>query len=251
MSSPLPLEELQSSFHGAGFDVFKPFPTHVYNASRPASCPELSTYGRVHAMSVILGNSGHLWPIFLSSLMNSRPGDPLPSDPLDRYTEETVSRILRDHQALRLPQACSVSFVHTHPGRHGFVDAIHASVISGLAFNSPVALLALHPALGPWFALRAVLSFDVDLEFPAPMRLSDPVPETELARLWDLKERLNPADFGRDWRSWLAFRDAVSEALGTQSHRYPEDMIAYHYTGDISILLGNRCSISCEYIVRT
>ena len=238
--SHLPLEELQDSLNRAGFDIFKPFPTSLYNATRPASCPKLQTYGRTHAVSVIVGNSGHLWPRFLASL-RSRPQDPLLSDPLDRYTEETASDILRRADTPVLP-AASISFVHTRPGRPHFVDAIHAAEVSGLAFKSPVAFLALHPEFGPWFALRMVLSFDADLQIPVPLRLADPIPEAKLARLLSIKDQLDLTTFGSNWKSWLAFRDAVGEALGAQSHRYPEDMITYHYAGDASVLLPDAAS---------
>jgi hypothetical protein len=104
--------------------------------------------------------------------------------------------------------------------------------------------LAVHPIYGPWFALRAVIAINaprpselakhasrpVDqpieraihaLAMPAPRPIAKPCvcngtceKALEVAR----------ADV-RDWRAWLAVRDACS----LREHRYSDEQIRFHY----------------------
>lgn len=237
------LAALKDSLYDAGFDLFQPFPTPLYNSSRPSTCPDLQTFSRATPVSVLVGNTRHLWPKFIAdqgkAQQHGSNGSPPPSDPLDEYTERTVVAALRASGADG--PTSQISFVHTPPGRPGFVAAAHAAHVSGLAYSSEATHLALHPEFGPWFALRAVFSFDADWpsdDLPPPASpLADPIPATEMPRIAEMRSQLDPSTYGPDWRSWLAFREAVGEAVGARrEHRYPDDMIAYHYTNNVSLL---------------
>ncbi len=224
------LEALWTLLHQAGFDIFQPFPTSSYNRSRPTACSELPSFGRRAAVSVLVGNTHQLWPAFLSHVTTSG----IPANPLDEYTEHAVSNAL-----IRCAMPASqVFFVHTPPGKPGFVGAAHAAQVSGLAYSSKDVHLSIHPTYGPWFAMRAIICLDADLDLALPRELHDPIPKTELPNLMVMIASLmDKASYGDDWRAWLKVRDAIGVAVGAQDHRYPDDMIAYHYTGDISCLI--------------
>lgn len=67
---------------------------------------------------------------------------------------------------------------HTEPGK--FVNMMRAAQLSGLAYYSNTTHLCMHPEFGPWFALRAVVVFDVDGPDPAGFsQLPCPCPDLE------------------------------------------------------------------------
>jgi methylmalonic aciduria homocystinuria type C protein len=121
--------------------------------------------------------------------------------------------------------------------------------VAGLAALTP-SMLCVHPAFGPWIALRAAVVFDV-----APPDDPGAAPPTACH---DCAERCAPAlaravaaataRTGRapaarerdandpvapDWTLWLAVRDACPVG---REHRYPDAYLRYVYTKDRGVL---------------
>ncbi|KAG1668375.1 hypothetical protein FOA52_004884 [Chlamydomonas sp. UWO 241] len=157
------------------------------------------------------------------------------ASPLYSLTERVVASALEQ-------AGCSgrheVSWVHTNPGLPGFVAASRAAQVSGLAYHDCDLYICLHPSFGPWFAMRAVVSFDADFEGASPqLLLADPIPPPARAQLLaTVKALLAPGGAPNGWLDWVEFRDAIGAALGAQGHRYPEAMLRYHYTSDVGCL---------------
>jgi hypothetical protein len=153
---------------------------------------------------VLVANTRALWPIFVATA-------PVGDDPLDRYTEQTVTAAFAGAQ---------VWFAHQAP----YLPFQRIAVAAGLAALAPTHL-AIHPIFGPWFGLRALVALPGD-PLAAPPRLPPYRCTGECI-----------AAFARttdDWRSWLAVRDAC--CIGRE-HRYSDAQLAYHYTKDPAHLL--------------
>jgi methylmalonic aciduria homocystinuria type C protein len=93
--------------------------------------------------------------------------------------------------------------------------------------------LSAHPVYGPWFALRAVVVFDVDgPDGPAPFANAPcagcdaPCRVAFEHALAVSDARSDPALLHERWRPWLAVRDACPVG---RDWRYSEEQILYHY----------------------
>ena len=64
-----------------------------------------------------------------------------------------------------------------------FVDLLCAARVSGLAHFNPTCHLCLHPVYGPWWAMRAVLIFDMELQFESSSYPSSPIVINPIAEL--------------------------------------------------------------------
>jgi methylmalonic aciduria homocystinuria type C protein len=187
----------------AGFDVAQPF-----DAAAAAREPGLELLGT--GVGIVVGNSRALWP----KLLAARAADPaLADDPVDTYTEQTIARVAPGARAY---------FAHRRYAG-AFVPFQRLAVAAGLGTLSPTHMVV-HPVLGPWFGLRAALIFDGE-RAPAPA----PPPSTCTCGAPCLDAFARACETPRDWRGWLAVRDACP--LG-RAHRYGDDQLAYHYTKD-------------------
>jgi len=94
----------------------------------------------------------------------------------------------------------------------------HLAVATGLGALAP-SHLVIHPAYGPWFALRAAVVLDGT---PPPMRprLAQPCHCDHTCTTV-----LERAQRSTDWRDWLAVRDACS----LRDARYSDAQIRFHY----------------------
>ncbi len=229
------LAALSSAFHQRGFDLMTPFSVRLVNERAKAGF-ELPLLGRADALGVIVGNSRALWKPFIDSL----PDEPFRSaDPLDSYVEESFERVL---SVLGFPSGAS-------PLRHwlGFSHSLTPRPLpmqkladaAGLARLGP-AHLNVHPLLGPWLALRAVVVFDL----PPPAPLPAPAPSPCVGCSAPCRAALRDAlaaqpsasapptalrELNASRRRFLRVRDVCP--VGT-SYRYGERQIAYHYATD-------------------
>ena len=107
---------------------------------------------------------------------------------------------------------------------------------AGLAVLAP-SHLAIHPTFGPWFALRAAIVVDVDGPPPRPIPARacacDHGCGPALARALAAGPPTSADELRARWRLWLAVRDACPVG---RAHRYPDDQLTYHYTGDRAAL---------------
>jgi methylmalonic aciduria homocystinuria type C protein len=98
--------------------------------------------------------------------------------------------------------------------------------------------LALHPQLGFWFGLRAVVVFDAPpppAQRPARSPCSNcPKPcVAPFERALEEYRIAGEASVADSWERWLAVRDACP--VGRQ-HRYGDEQVRYHYTKDLARL---------------
>jgi methylmalonic aciduria homocystinuria type C protein len=201
------LEALAARCAQAGFDLLAPFDVAAFNAVAGPQ-ERLPDHGRGHALAVVIGNGRALWPIFRSAADG-------PPDPLDRYTVRTLTAAA---EATGLPFVA----LWAHTMRPRPIPIQRVAQAAGLAGLSP-SHLSIHPRLGPWLALRAVMVFDAPPP-PPPPALSPPCAGCAQPCMPALAAALaEPAD----WRRWLAVRDACPVG---REHRYGSEQIHYHYT---------------------
>jgi len=210
VTTRLMLEQLRRRCVAGGFELVVPFDVADFN-SGAAPDQRLPDHGRPHALGVVVGNTRGLWPVFLAACRRD-PATALQPDPLDGYTVAIVSGAA---------EATGHAFValwgHTmHPRP---IPIQRVAEVAGLARIAPCHL-SVHPQLGPWLALRAVLVLDAE---PQPSPSLDH-PCAGCAR--PCMEALDRALPSTDWRKWLAVRDACP--LG-RTARYSEAQVAYHY----------------------
>ena len=192
-----------------GLDLVAPFP-----------------HGEPPRLALIVGNGRALWPCFLEWLA----ADPTRADsehPLETYVEGALARA-----TARL--SCSVELAHAGPP---WPPIQRLAERAGLAWLAP-SRLAVHPVLGPWLSLRAIVV--TELPPPPAPAAAPPCPACPAACLPAFERAratLDPADptasMRAAWRLWLAVRDACP--LGRE-HRFQEDHVAYGYTNDRNIL---------------
>eukprot|EP00611_Tribonema_gayanum_P002728 TRINITY_DN12061_c0_g1_i1.p1 TRINITY_DN12061_c0_g1~~TRINITY_DN12061_c0_g1_i1.p1 ORF type:complete len:298 (-),score=84.90 TRINITY_DN12061_c0_g1_i1:184-1077(-) len=225
------------------------------------------------SLAVLLGNSVAFWPPFLATLRekNWQAADAavepaaaadaannccqdLPGErswgkhPIDAYVMEVVSAAVRELRASNaLPaaaRAAEVKLYWAHETAQGRLVAIQRMAhVSGLAWLHDKTHLCLHPEVGPWLALRAVVL--VDIPGPTgspPPAMPCPASEAEVARAaaamdaaLDVIKRSGATS--REAReAFLAARAAFD--LGA-AYRYPADVTEYHYHKDLRTL--QRC----------
>jgi cyanocobalamin reductase (cyanide-eliminating) / alkylcobalamin dealkylase len=179
-------------------------------------------------LGLLVANDRQLWPH-----IEARVHAGAIAHPLDSYVEATLQRILAGEALVGVPHACFLGWRMDYPGHDQKPTAIPLQRLAqaiGFAALGP-AHLSVHPEVGPWLALRAVIVLGVEVKGHVP--LSTPrrepcascaapcVAPFETARAQD-RAALD------GWRSWLAVRDACP--VGRVA-RYDEAQIRYHYTG--------------------
>jgi methylmalonic aciduria homocystinuria type C protein len=211
------LDAMHARLAAAGLDLVAGFAVDAWNASAPEHV--LPDLGRERALAVVIGNSGALWPRLCAALAADRALAAEP-DPLDRHTERTIEEAVAS-----LGVRAAIRFAHRPPYPPIQRMADHA----GLAHLQP-SHLCVHPVLGPWIAMRAVVVLDAEGP-PAP---APTPPPCDCARgCLPAFERAAALGFDPDheptWRAWVAIRDACP--IG-HDRRYPDDQIRYHYGKD-------------------
>lgn len=234
MSGPLwqeTVERVAELCQPAGLDLVQPFAADWFNAGLPQS-ERLYDFGRPGALGILVGNTKALWPAFqravaASSVLTATP------HPLDSYTKGVMWRA-----ASRVaPLASCTYFSHTLPPLAIPIQRLAERI--GFAGLSP-SRLAVHPAYGPWFALRAVLLVDLagpEAAPPTPVRpcqgCDEPcMPAFEHALA--VSAPISAESIARHAAEWIAVRDACPFG---HAFRYSDDQLAYHYQPDRRRLL--------------
>ncbi|GMH39743.1 hypothetical protein BSKO_07641 [Bryopsis sp. KO-2023] len=227
--------------HSKGFDICHPGSLKWYNEGVPddlgVRIPEKGSAGS-NAFILLIGNSRHLWKVFLGWLKENRNGV-AGSNPLDTYVKESIEEII---QAAK--PRFDARFYTSHEtaddlvGGGRYVAMQRFSALTGLAFNDISSHLAIHPKFGPWFALRGVIIFD-DICCPVenPILARDPLTEDQrnrakaaMSQALDSNKNLSYEGVGKKWHCWVAVRDALYGQ--THPFRYSDDQIEYHYTSN-------------------
>jgi hypothetical protein len=213
---------LEAELEPSGLDLVHAFDVEAYNQAAPET-EQLDDFGRSQTLGVLIGNTRRLWAPFVqayaldSSLSSSR-------NPLDDYVVARIEAALAC-----MPARSSLVFAHVTKPRAFPFQRLADRV--GLAGLSPVHL-AIHPQHGPWFALRAVATFDVggcpspaELERPCKACAAPCVPALQRA-LHASGEPLDSTAVARHAREWIGVRDACP--VGRAS-RYGAAQLAFHY----------------------
>jgi len=178
----------------AGLDI-----VHHFDARQVATelaLPRLAS----HPVGVLVGNTRALWPKFCAARRDVH-------DPLEAYVEEAIDAI-------------AVPTLYAHRRYDGaFLPFQRIAVAAGLGGLSPTQLV-IHPVFGPWFALRAILLIEGTPPRTAPIGAPCRCEASCLTAL-------DAAVSGRDWRRWVAVRDACPVG---RAWRYSEEQIHYHYS---------------------
>lgn len=220
------VEALRARLAPAGFDLVQPLRVGWYNDAVAAPLG-LEDFGSGQNLALLVGNTRALWPVFLDAL--SREAElAASSDPLDLYTERRLRAAL-----CSIERPASVRFGHETGAR--LVAMQRLAHVAGLAHLTETHA-SVHPVYGPWLALRAVVSVEVEgPPGPAPS-LSHPCGgcargcQAAFERARATLGGASPEENLRaHWQRWLEWRDACP--IGKE-HRYSEAQIRYHYAKD-------------------
>ena len=254
--SPCVLESVQllrQSLDCLGFDIFHQFPIQQYNAHVVAASNALlpiEEYDRSSTHAILIGNTKHLWPIFIEHLSRNPNTWSSEAHPLNQYTLRHIQSVC--DRCLTQNQISFTLRFTFQIEKDKLVDFQRLSDVAGLAPLDPDSHLCVHKEYGPWFALRALLVLDAGYS-------DDPSGSTncsargaqtaddicslkereQVRRQWQriqhalFDEKSNRKKPVESWRYWLALRDAYD--IGRQ-HRYSEDQLTYHYTSDLDVL---------------
>jgi hypothetical protein len=183
----------------AGFDI-----AHAFDAAAVARrFPWLGA----GPLGILVGNTRALWPVFTEALRDAELA--AQADPLDRYTERTVTAAF---------PGAHIRFAHlAYDG--AYLPMQQLAVAVGLAALGPHHLLV-HPTYGPWFALRAVV---VTTGEPPPACAPIAQPCSCDGRC---EAAFEAARSTTSARAWLAVRDACA----IRAWRYTDEQIHYHYS---------------------
>lgn len=218
------VDELARRCAAAGFDLCAAAAVADYNVRVPDEL-RLPDLGRPRALVVVIGNTRALWPHFRAALRD--PELAAAAHPLDTYAAQTITAAV-DAVAGQLRR--ELRFAPEPPPRRVALQRL--AEVAGLATLAP-SHLAIHPEFGPWFGLRAAIVFDVEGPAPTapPPRACDCA--TGCGPALDRALAAGPPRDGVElrerWRLWLAVRDACPVG---RAHRYDDDQLTYHYTGD-------------------
>jgi methylmalonic aciduria homocystinuria type C protein len=199
-------------WHGAG--VLAELGFDIAHAFDTAHVAELAPALAAKRRGILVGNTRALWPPFVAALQADRELASA-TDPLDHYVERAL--------AAAFPGAPAWFSHRRYDG--AFLPFQKLAVATGLGVLAPTQLV-IHPVYGPWFALRALVIVDGD---PPPAM---PRPIVACCN-GDCRARLDDALASRDWRAWLAVRDACNVG---RAYRYGDEQITYHYTKNRSLL---------------
>ena len=206
----------------AGFDLVQPFSAAAYHAAVDGrGLAPLELFGRADAQAWLVGNTRALWPRFVGAYAADASLQDA-ADPLDTYVERALRRAFEGAR-------CAIRFAHHTDAR--LVDMLRAAEASGLAKRGP-AHLAVHPERGPWFALRAVVTFDAEASATPQAAAPDPCAACDAPCVAAMQAALEGEG---GWRAWLAVREACP--VGGE-HAYGPAQTRYHYTKERAYIVA-------------
>lgn len=214
-----------------GFDLCATAAAADYDVRVPDDL-RLPSVGRPRALTVVIGNTRALWPVFRRALA-ADPGLAAADDPLDTYAARVIGAAVAD-ACVPAGVAHAIRYAPEPPPRRIAMQRL--AEVAGLATLAP-SHLAIHPVYGPWFALRAAIVLDLDgpPPRPAPPRACDCARgcQPALDRALAAGAPVGAAELRERWRLWVAVRDACPVG---RAHRYADIQLRYHYTGDRACL---------------
>lgn len=210
-----------------GFDLVQAFDAASYNRSLRAlgTTFRLPTFGHARPLGLVVAHGAALWQVFLEAV---RTHEQLrrSEHPLDEYTEGVI------HDLQLATGSISAEFF-SHQS-DPVIPIQRIADVAGLAGVSP-SHLSVHPRLGPWLGLRAVVVFAESYEPETPPASWRPCERCPKAPCVAPFERAR-AEASARWQSWLAVRDSCPVG---RAARYGNTQIRYHYTKERALILGD------------
>ncbi|CAG8475861.1 11978_t:CDS:2 [Acaulospora colombiana] len=244
-----------------GFDLVKAFPAERYNSNLssagtlvPLSATNfkntdksISTqHNHSSTLSVIIGNTKHLWPIFLNHYvknMRENAGDTQCANstteemddtykrdnPLDWYTQVSVESAVKSAVSKFAGNTSKYDIRYVFDlSEDRFVAFQQLAQDAGLSYYNKICYLNVHSEYGPWIGLRAVVTFDAEgppntpdlfptLENPYPK--GDQLLRTKMDEIFVMNDggyhqsskstsvTESVASIRRDWHKWVELRD--------------------------------------------
>ncbi|CAN5914425.1 hypothetical protein BH11MYX2_BH11MYX2_08900 [soil metagenome] len=196
-----------------GFGLLASTPKHRVLHEAPSLSPALADCSRV----LVVGNSVELWSLFVADYKRSAALQAA-SDPLDAWVEDRLGSIVAKRPTF-----------YAHVRYDGaFLPIQRIAVAAGLGVFSN-SQLVLHPTVGPWLSLRALVATD-DVSEPPPIPPGFGCNGDGCAA--GLQAVLARPD--ATWRDWYELRASCRTA--DDKWRFSDEQIIYHYTKDCSVI---------------
>jgi methylmalonic aciduria homocystinuria type C protein len=260
-SSMLPNPSVSASLAASGFDICHEFDAAWYNThiqdENLKQLEPVPMFGRSSALSLLIGNSRHFWPIFLAWLKTELEKDNqeelVQENPIDSYVHSRLATIIGSHFHDETNYKIFWSDSSFCDQQQQLVSMQHVALVSGLCYHADQIHLSIHPEFGPWIAFRAVVVLDRPFSSSSQQQQRPPIvpcllstAEQEnsrkaLAAALAVSYRVNRCTQLQDWskdeevnRAWIALRDCI---ITGRNYRYSEGQLAYHYTKDAKLLM--------------
>jgi hypothetical protein len=236
----------------------EPLALDWYNACLPpeaaaSAIPPQSPAGAT-ALVLLVGNSAAIWRPFVAACA-ADPSLLASLHPLETYMERCIDNSLLPILASLGPRRLfwSHSQATLAGGKRGFVAMQRMAECCGMAYLDHTSHLSMHPSFGPWFSLRCCIILDsVRWEASPPPPLPCPLTPAQHANVKTAAEAafgradgdsalLEIGDVRTGWELWLAVRIAAAPG---HAHKYNQQQILYHYTGNRDILRAAAAAMS-------
>lgn len=257
------LSNLSATLAASGFDICHEFDAawynkHIEDENLQQQLKPVPMFGRSSALSFLIGNTRHFWPVFLAWLkaeFEKDNNEKLIENPIDSYVHSSLATIIRSHfhdhdETTNYKIFWSDSSCDQQ--QQQLVSMQHVALVSGLCYHDDQIHLSIHPEFGPWIAFRAIVVLDRPFVSSQQQQRPPLVPcllsptEQQNARkameaALAVSYRVNRSKQLKDWskdeevnRAWIALRDCITTG---RNYRYSDVQLAYHYTKDAKILM--------------
>jgi methylmalonic aciduria homocystinuria type C protein len=158
-------------------------------------------------------------------------------NPFDDFVEQTISQSVCCIQRTSNP-----TFYWSCDTAQGKVFAAQRMADAArVAYLNQQSYLCVHPAHGPWFAIRAAVVFDMEGPVDRPPMPVSPLSQQEEAAVQAALNRAieTAGTYGGSfesqdgWQVWATLRDTVHP---NHPRRYCSNQLQYHYTKDLDLL---------------
>ncbi|OQS04116.1 hypothetical protein THRCLA_03615 [Thraustotheca clavata] len=241
------VKSLETYLKPKGLDLIVPLQVGWYNDTVPETYKIPLADNR---LIVLIGNNKNLWQPFVDAMDLESISD----HPLNDYSMRVVTEAVEHLETDVEIKTDKVYWVHeTEPGK--MVAAGRMVLASGMARLSDELHLSVHPTFGPWFAQRAVLTFnsingpDAPLYNAPPLEVNPKILQAvkaELDHALTLSKRPTPSN----WTLWLRPRITFAP---THPYMYSEAQVMFHYSKSIEdrhkIIRASKLNQPLDYIL--
>ncbi|HEY4181885.1 MAG TPA: hypothetical protein VGM90_33810 [Kofleriaceae bacterium] len=217
---------LVDQLYDAGFHRLARMPASAAIAEAPQLTSTLAGYP--HAL--VVANDVELWPRFVLDYQTSaklRAQD----DPFDAWVEQQIAPLVGERPVFYAHRVYpSPVFPGSSESGQAYVPMQRIAIASKLV-TACKAQLVVHPIVGPWISLRALVGLTPadDVTVPTPhggLRCTGERCETALGRVL--------ATRGATWLDWYDVRASCTSP--DPRWRFSDEQALYHYTKDRSVI---------------